>query len=548
MTMIKKLLVLVCAIILSCGSFAQTLTFLEGDNLTLLYSLSKNGKWAFSALKDAVNYYDVSADKMVCYEGYFADDVSDNGMLAGAKLTGGLPRAAYLEAGEWKLLPHWEGFEVLSSNARGISADGKYIVGSLAKEVKKSSLRRERIPCIWTRQADGTYLVELLPYMEKDHTSRTAQANDALRCSATGDVIAGRHISHTGSQMAMCWKKGKDNQWEYHMVGKNVSWKEGVEIPAIPEVPNMPKPIEYFTKEDSVKYQADVNAYKAGTIAVDPASHAQDYMTHPDSIARYNQDGTHYNEVAADAAEKSKLLNGLTTGWNTDMSWTVLSSNGKYYTATCSGGGRADRKSVPVYFELETGKIVWFEEVTKDAMAAGITDAGDLFYSEPHLVPIRNTFVVPAGTKKKMNLVEWVKQGTDGKLDIEPHFLFTINGVENTLFVGDVLPSADGKVLLGTGYVPDGIMTYFIDMNLLDNINNTDVTSETAVYPNPATDMLYLKGNVEKASVIDLAGRTVYESSSVSGSIPVSYLGKGTYLVRLSANGETTTHKIVVTD
>ena len=77
-------------------------------------------------------------------------------------------------------------------------------------------------------------------------------------------------------------------------------------------------------------------------------------------------------------------------------------------------------------------------------------------------------------------------------------------------------------------------------------IENTDAAADAAVYPNPATDVLYIKGNVENVTVSDLSGRTVYETSSVSGSILVDMLNEGVYLVKIKADGKSKTCKIYV--
>lgn len=75
----------------------------------------------------------------------------------------------------------------------------------------------------------------------------------------------------------------------------------------------------------------------------------------------------------------------------------------------------------------------------------------------------------------------------------------------------------------------------------IDNVENGTV----AVYPNPASDKLVVEAeNVSKVQVIDINGRVVFEAER-AGSIDVSNLEAGVYMVRvICANGVSTT-KIV---
>lgn len=73
---------------------------------------------------------------------------------------------------------------------------------------------------------------------------------------------------------------------------------------------------------------------------------------------------------------------------------------------------------------------------------------------------------------------------------------------------------------------------------------------DLSVYPNPSADFVYIRdaGNVEKVSVTDLKGNTVYQSGELEkGEINVKNLLAGPYAVKvLRKNGQTTVQKIIV--
>lgn len=558
--MIKRLLTLGCAIAISYCSFAQALITLEGEDAAPLGGISKNGKWAFGYIQDfGAFFYSLDAKKMTLFEGsYYVGSVSDNGVMAGNE--GGA--ASFCKDGEWKALPLPDGAEIFESSAVGISSDDRVIVGHITFD------KGPRKPYIWTLQSDNTYSVETLPYEEKDFTNRAPQGTDALFCSANGDTIVGRLIDWTGFIcLPAYWTKDKDSKWQYHLLGMDIVFKEGAVLPSIPD-PDPVNAMAFFTAEDSVTYKKAIEDYQAGKTDENPEWYAYNYITNTDSITKYNAAATEFNAIMEIATEKTGELYQAMTPKSFDVYSLSMSANGRYLSTTCSqvdpnGGGEPlaedDDRIFPLVFDLNTG--TWIsKDFVVECMVDGVTDNGDIFYATPNLESTRTSFVIPAGTNNSVEFTEWVRQKTNGKLDIRPNFLFSyeyedwgsgkIVVVTDTLIVGDVYPSANGRILLGTFMNPaDGSqMTYFVDMDAQSDIKNVaGDKAEIVVYPNPAKDVLYIDGDVENVSVTDLTGRVVYQSSSVSGSIPVASFGKGTYLVKLIADGKMITHKIVVT-
>lgn len=555
--MIKKMLAVLYVITVSYGLYAQAFTKLPED--ARLNNVSANGEWAFTTHQNAgVVLYDIANKNLTRFEGadYYADAISNDGVLAGTFKK--IP--AVYKDGEWIELPIPAGVvSTTGSSARGISANGKIVCGHVGTA-------QRRKPTIWTLQDDGSYLPEILPCPEKDPSGRTLQAVDALSCSAEGDVICGRLIDYSGLiNMPMYWKKNNQNVWESVLLGKDLIFKEGVEIPVLPEYPNEPNPMSYFIAADSATYKQAVDDYKATPIGEDPAWNPERYITHPDSIAAYDKAVEEYTTLNEAVDAEVQAFYKLLTGKSFDAYSLRISGNGQYITSACTYKFRNSNHEVisifsPMYIDLNTGKMEVLDDVP-NGLPNGMTDEGDFFYATPYSGSTRSAFVLPAGSKTPVEFTQWVKQKSKGVLDIKPELQFTFTYIdpvteepvtaEDSLMTGDVHPSANGKIIIGS-LIPPGdkeYFTYIVDLNSTQSVKDIPGDKDNiVVYPNPATDVLYIKGNAEKISVADLAGRTVYQSSSVPGSIPVSSFGKGTYLVEVTTNGKTTTHKVIVTN
>lgn len=553
--MIRKLLILVCAAVFSCNLFAQTFT--RAGVEVPLNGLSKNGKWAFGS-KDGIGsfLYDVDKNNMYSFgDIYYADGVSDNGILVGSA---GDSAAVCNAARKWVPLPMPEGVDRTGSTARSISADGSLICGYYGNS------KTGRKPCIWTLQPDGSYLFESLPTLDKDLTGRSPQGVDPLRFSADGQIIAGRLVDYSGGlNMPMYWKKNAQNKWESVLLCKDLIFKEGAVIPTIPEYPDTPEAMSYFTPADSVRYKKALADYKENPQGDNPEWNQQNYITHPDSINKFNKDAAEYNAVLELIEAKNGELFNVMTNNSIDVFSIALSGNGQYIASTffqldpdsnpLEGGGFF---CSPMSVDTKTGKAVILDFV-KNGIADGITDNGDFFYATPYMERARTSFVLPSGSKTPVELTQWVYQKSKGALDIKPELLFTFEYIDpvtwetcmavDSLITGDICPSSDGSVFLGYMLSPtEGYFNYIVDFNKPQSIENVEGNEGLAIYPNPAKDFIYLRGDADRVCIVDLMGRTVYESSSVSGSVPVGSLGNGTYLVRLSANGKTTAYKIVV--
>ncbi|WP_152285998.1 T9SS type A sorting domain-containing protein [Flavicella marina] len=98
--------------------------------------------------------------------------------------------------------------------------------------------------------------------------------------------------------------------------------------------------------------------------------------------------------------------------------------------------------------------------------------------------------------------------------------------------------------------VTDGEHIYVDNILLSDSstasVNNIDAF-DFGIYPNPVNDELTIstEETIESVQVLDLVGKTVISSSAVNGSVNVSGLKSGIYVVKVNASKGSATSKFV---
>ena len=95
----------------------------------------------------------------------------------------------------------------------------------------------------------------------------------------------------------------------------------------------------------------------------------------------------------------------------------------------------------------------------------------------------------------------------------------------------------------------EGLIVNLIPTTAPIGISNlSPLTSPLTIYPNPASDVLYLKdlpGEVLEYAIFNVLGQKV-SAGSTSGTIPVAELGKGIYLLQIKGNKIQKTAKFTV--
>ncbi|MDQ0782754.1 T9SS type A sorting domain-containing protein [Chryseobacterium sp. W4I1] len=116
----------------------------------------------------------------------------------------------------------------------------------------------------------------------------------------------------------------------------------------------------------------------------------------------------------------------------------------------------------------------------------------------------------------------------------------------NTQGVTMSLPLAmshDGLRIAGVGTNASGqIVAFYLNLSevQLSTHENTIQNNSISVYPNPVKEILYFKGinEIDKAEIYNMVGQKVKTFSAVKGSIDISSLSKGNYILQIFVKGE----------
>ncbi|KFF13478.1 secretion protein [Chryseobacterium soli] len=110
--------------------------------------------------------------------------------------------------------------------------------------------------------------------------------------------------------------------------------------------------------------------------------------------------------------------------------------------------------------------------------------------------------------------------------------------------------SGDGKKIAGVGTNASGqIVAFYLDLSeFLSTRENEKQDNNVSIYPNPATDIIYIKGikGIEKSEIYNMVGQKVKTFSSGEDRIDVSSLSKGNYILQIFVKGEVShNHKFI---
>jgi hypothetical protein len=134
---------------------------------------------------------------------------------------------------------------------------------------------------------------------------------------------------------------------------------------------------------------------------------------------------------------------------------------------------------------------------------------------------------------------------TDVLIGYPPGF---ING--NTCIEVDDAPLAqNNQYPYSEWIITHNLQTYsFTDLCTLTTPAFTQ--NQISIYPNPATDVVYINANgntVSQATLYDISGCVVREYTNVAGAgISISGLQKGMYVIKIESGNNSTTQKILV--
>ncbi|MDR0206112.1 MAG: T9SS type A sorting domain-containing protein [Bacteroidales bacterium] len=102
--------------------------------------------------------------------------------------------------------------------------------------------------------------------------------------------------------------------------------------------------------------------------------------------------------------------------------------------------------------------------------------------------------------------------------------------------------SIQNKYLL-SAYYNNGMESNNSSVYVL-SIDLQQCNNKIQYYPNPATDKIYIQGNISKVTLFDLSGRAVLETNT--NTISVTHLSKGIYLLKIESGLQTSVGKVVI--
>lgn len=295
-------------------------------------------------------------------------------------------------------------------NAFSVSANGKYIIGGVSTGTGFSADNLMMEPVIWTLQADGTYTYEVLPYDKTDFSGRAPQYISAQCITEDGKFVVVQVRDYLGDVVyPIFYTKQDDGTWTRKTFGAGLFWDEE-KIAALPEMPvdpskEIPNPVTYFTKQDSIDYNKAVDEYSA---ALDQCQqgildwselpeYPQYWMFISEKRDQWVADSTAYmakaNKYTNDIIDYLEKFQAALYNKSIAMNQWSMSTNGKYVATAMEDKNL--RYTYPAYFDLtgEEPQLKLIESIT-DGLASSVSNNGTLIANAPALEYTRNASVI----------------------------------------------------------------------------------------------------------------------------------------------------------
>lgn len=499
--------------------------------------------------------------------------------------------AAYFLNGTWTPLPGLEGVSKgLYTQGNGVSADGSVICGCLGVGDGWLSMLEtggtSYLPGVWTKQADGTYKCELLPYPTKDFTGRAPQYVTALCVSDDGNTIVGQVRGFDGfATYPIVYTRDAEGKWSYKVYGLDYIVKEGVEFPTYPSYePKSPKLADYMDEAATAAYDSAYAAYQdslemyySGLINNWPTYPQREYFLNADSAAAYAAANATFEEEYAAYSDSCDAFDEVyydaITGAGFVYNTVSLSANGKYFAMTLeSEDPNADPWDMwasssidtPVLFDLSADGATTQVEATT-MQPASVANDGMVIACSPAVEYSRQAYVIPKGETKPVAFLDWMSTKCDtASLWVKENMAYDVIAYvendstgdydeviyEDSVQTGTMICNADATIFCS--YTFDawseesvGYTTYVLDItdpttpSAIQNISRKAAGVKVAA----ANGKISVDGNVANVYVYDMAGRKIADAKG-SASVNVN---SGLYMVKaISTDGKVTAKKVSV--
>jgi hypothetical protein len=555
-----------------------------------LFRLSPNGEWGvscgdgqfivhnFKTGKKYTSEVDETAEGYE-YDGYlnagFGNSVSNDGYVTGTTTyTGGAGVWMPEGEGKWIMLPTIGS----SNNAHGITPDGSRIVGySSVGQSNYYEMAIYSVPILWTRNSEGGYDLNILPYPTKDIFGRTPQYVIAHSISSDGKTITGQMTDYSGFyHTPVVFREQADGSWTCDFVNAELQ-THGIEFPAWEEW-NGELPVEddFMTDQEYDNYYAAYTLWaNNGYVGSEPV--ATDYMTSAE-IASYNKALQDYADAYEAYSQRVSAFNEAMSQAKAlglpdfEMNTVAMSLNGKYYAAPSTQGSFYDEYNststsvyTPYLFDLETGEYIEFKD--NNNSVSYVSNSGEVFGARALFDGVtRMGFARAAGADKFVPFYEylatrdksvatWVEENTDMAYvesvnsevdDDDENYLQWAEDVLSGLPVGN----EDASVIAAWvyDYFDDDVPYYTYVFQMSDRTNGVASTladKSFGVKVN-ANGEIAVTGNAASIEVYNLQGAKVYSNNAPTATVQTE-LGAGFYVVKAtSVDGKKSIVKAVI--
>lgn len=499
----------------------------ERYNECVFTKLSPNGQYTAGNVDGVITIYDRGTKQSNTFAdpegwGYFylglGACMNDLGVTVGSDTQG----ACYWVKDQQTMLPQESGLGTTMNGANAISADGKYIVGDIAPD--GASFGGEgtmSIPVLWTRNEDGTYTMEVLPYPALDWTGRAPQYVMANEISADGSVIIGQVRDNAGFvNYPLIYKKDDEGKWDYKFVDNSLLYKQDLAnelamMEYIDEYPDQPEHASYMTEEEVEAYNKAVedyneqmDLYHQGLIDEYPEwVEITDYIVA--NKEKWQADSTAYqNECDRIYANNNEFLDKYAeacTGSTFTFNSIVLSRNGKYLglsleTTVGDDPWTSQTTYLPYLYNIEGEKAELMPIEGENLLINAVSSNGYVTCMDNSQMSMNHQgYVVKPGETKAVRFDEFVaEKAPNAAKFIVDNFSFDVTSyefdeegnpfevvVEDSLITGAVFCNDDASVFVSyivneyTFEETDPMYTsYVVDLNKEDETAISNVVSD----------------------------------------------------------------------
>jgi hypothetical protein len=428
--------------------------------------------------------------------GFKTNSIANDGTVAGSY---GFKAALWVEGVDYEYLPlpaDLTSLEENSNDAVLISHDGKRVVVAFNADAPKTYY-------VYTKNESGVYDMEKLPMPEKDPLyGMYAQWYGVRDMSLDGNTLVGFFLTDDGQrQLPLIWTK-VDGVWTYEFFGLDVCLKEGKTIPPYPY--------------DQITLDGDGDE-------VLPREVWEEWTT-----AQYEAESGYYYQMKGSSVSGNGRYVGLNMG---------IQLPGEDYGIIYAAA-----------YDLEKDTVVVFQEI-QNATSLSVNNSGEVIVATPSADSFRWSFVVSMDAPKApQTLTEWVKNRTNGVIDLSEHMEYLL---EDQVIVAE-----------GTAYFAkeeEGLVTYMYDVYGSGAFESFFVTfgvgsadrpvyndSQISFYPNPTSGVLNVSKSISDVVIYDVIGRKVYTCASVEASMDLTGLHAGQYFLVGTVDGQRVSTKLMI--